>query len=96
MPMYDVECGKGHQTEMLAHAEDNAAPCKVCGAPTRRIWLGTSSGVIGDALDYVDENLGPEPIHITSRAQRKALMAKAGLREMIRHVDGDKHTKRWI
>ena len=28
---------------------------------------------------YVDHNLGPEPVEITSRAQRRAIMSKAHL-----------------
>ncbi len=43
-------------------------------------------GVQGDEMDYVDWNLGPEPIHITSRAQRAALMRERGLREAIWHI----------
>ena len=96
MPMYDLECDNGHQTEMLTAIEDRHPACRECGAPTMRIWLRTSNGVIGDAMDYIEENLGPVPIHITSRSQRKRLMAQRGVREMIRHTDGDQHNKRWI
>jgi hypothetical protein len=96
MPMYDIECPRGHQSEVLTKSEDRFPPCPECGEPSNRIWLRTSAGVLGDALDYVDHNLGPDPIHITSRSQRKQLMAKAGLQEAIRHVDGDKHVKRWV
>jgi len=28
---------------------------------------------------YIDHNLGPEPVEITSRAQRRAIMSKAHL-----------------
>jgi hypothetical protein len=96
MPMYDVECPQGHQGEVLASIDDRAVACRTCGESTTRIWLRTSSGVIGDALDYYDDNLGPAPIHITSRSQRKRLMVQRGLVEKVRHVDGDRHVKRWI
>jgi len=33
----------------------------------------------GDECDYVDHNLGPEPIHIRSWSERRALMKQAGL-----------------
>ncbi len=96
MPMYDVECPVGHQGEVFAAIADRHVPCRTCHRPTDRIWLRTSPGVIGDAMDYVDDNLGPVPVHITSRAQRKHLMQARGLQEKIRHVDGDQHVKRWV
>ncbi len=96
MPMYDVECTNGHQTEVLARIGDRSVRCRECGALTARIWLPTRRAVIGDAMDYMDHNLGPVPVHVTSRTQRKQLMAQAGLQEKIRHVDGDQHVKRWV
>lgn len=96
MPMYDVECDQGHQGEVLTSIEDRFTPCRTCGEPTMRIWLRSSSGVLSDALDYVDDNLGPEPIHITSRSQRKRLMAERGLTERVQAVYGDRHLKRWV
>lgn len=49
----------------------------------------------GDELDYWDHNLGKAPIHIRSKAQRKALMQAQGLEEKVRHVPGSKHTMDW-
>lgn len=94
--MYDVRCSNGHVGEVLAKIADRETPCRVCGQPTLRIWLTSTRAVIGDAMDYIDDNLGPVPIHITSRSQRRRLMAQAGLIEKIRHVDGDRHVKRWV
>lgn len=37
--------------------------------------------VNGDECDYWDMNLGPEPIHIRSWSQRRALMAAQGLQD---------------
>jgi hypothetical protein len=37
--------------------------------------------VSADSIDYVDHNLGPEPIRITSWSQRRALMAARGLQD---------------
>lgn len=96
MPMYDVECAVGHRGEVLASIEDRFTPCRTCGQPTARIWVGKSSSVLGDAMDYVDDNLASHPIHITSRTQRRELMKASGVREMVRHTDGDRHTSRWI
>jgi hypothetical protein len=39
------------------------------------------SRVAGDETDYVDHNLGPEPIRIRSWSQRRALMAARGLQD---------------
>lgn len=96
MPMYDVECAAGHQGEVLTSIEDRFTPCRTCGQPTARIWLRSSSSVLSDSLDYIDDNSGPTPIHVTSRTQRRQIMKERGLKEMVRHVDGSKHTSRWI
>ncbi len=42
--------------------------------------------VSGDECDYIDHNLGPEPIRITSWSQRRAIMAARGLEECIRYT----------
>jgi hypothetical protein len=57
--------------------------------------------VIGDEMDYIDHNLGREPVHIRSRAQRRQLMAERGLTEAVRHVpvpgsDKSPHTQAWV
>jgi hypothetical protein len=61
--------------------------CEKCGA-TLEIGSfpfckgGHSRGfmrVNGDECDYIDHNLGPEPIRITSWSQRRAIMAAKGL-----------------
>lgn len=48
----------------------------------------------GDELDYIDHNLGRDPVHITSKAQRRQIMAERGLEEFIRHtpVPGTDHS----
>jgi hypothetical protein len=62
----------------------------------------TSTAVIGDEMDYIDHNLGREPVHIRSRAQRAQLMRERGLVEAVRHVpvpgsgsDRSVHTTNW-
>lgn len=47
---------------------------------------GGTTRINGDECDYIDHNLGPEPIRITSWSQRRAIMAARGLEEMIRYV----------
>jgi hypothetical protein len=51
-------------------------------------------------MDYIDSNLGRYPIRITSREQRKRLMAERGLVERVEHVptpgsDKSPHTRSW-
>ena len=37
MPLYDYRCDKGHQTEVLARADEPApAACETCGGPLER------------------------------------------------------------
>ena len=47
------------------------------------------------------ENMGPTPIKVYSKSEKKFEMEKRGLSEAVRHVgtqDGDRspHTSRWI
>ena len=99
MPRYDVVCPAGHEDEIVAKWDERDVPCKTCQQPTERIWRAPA--MHGDEIDYIDDNLGHEPIRITSKAQRKRLMQERGLVEAVRHVgtrDGDRspHTTRWI
>lgn len=59
--------------------------------------------IIGDECDYWDHNLAKDPIHITSKQQRKRLMKEYGVQEGVRHVgtpgegsDKSPHTTRWV
>lgn len=59
------------------------------------------STIIGDEIDYWDDNLTSTPIHITSKQQRKRLMKEYGVQECVRHVgvagtDKSPHTVRWV
>lgn len=54
------------------------------------------TSVNGDECDYWDDNLGHEPIHITSWSQRRQLMAERGLIEKVKWAGpNDRHVKRW-
>jgi len=99
MPRYDVRCPQGHADTIITRWDDRQTPCRTCGAPTERVWV-TATAVIGDEIDYVDDNLGPEPIRIRSKAERRRLMKERGLVEAVRHVgtqgsDRSPHTQRW-
>jgi hypothetical protein len=66
--------------------------CDKCGAElalNEWPWCphgAARSSVVGDEIDYIDHNLGAHPIHITSRSQRRQLMAERGLVEKVRHM----------
>ena len=57
--------------------------------------------VHGDEIDYIDHNLGQEPVRIRSKAERKRLMAERGLEEANYYVEppdnfeGKPSTQNW-
>lgn len=74
---------KGHSIVF----DDMTDHCPKC---QRRLVVGDfpfcphGAGVMrvnGDECDYIDHNLGPQPIRITSWSQRKALMDAQGLED---------------
>jgi putative FmdB family regulatory protein len=102
MPMFDLKCKVcGHIFEAFAFPHEHIG-CRVCGADTDRIWLpGHSPTVIGDEIDQVIENLGPQPKRYRSRAELKRDMDAAGVMPKVRHIgeqgsDKSKHTTRWV
>ena len=80
MPIYEYECEEcGFQMEGIfpINKKPDNVPCIKC--------LGNAKSIISASADrkewnpYIDENLGPEPVVVQSRAHRKKLMKKAGL-----------------
>ena len=58
------------------------------------------SGAIDDSMDHVQINGCKEPIHFTSKQERKRWLKENGYREYVRHIgvdgsDKSKHTTRW-
>ena len=81
--------------------------CEQCG---RDVQIGMwpfcphphGTGVVhGDEIDYIDHNLGQEPVRIRSKAERKRLMAERGLEEANYYVEppanfeGKPSTQNW-
>ena len=101
MPMFDTRCTVcGNEQEMFAHRFSLIEPCRACGGTVGRIVAPARHSVIGDELDYWDENLGPEPVHVRSHAQRRRLMLASGREEFVRHTgvpgtDKSPHTTDW-
>lgn len=56
---------------------------------------------LGDEIDEWNENIGHEPVHFTSRSEKRRLLKERGLEECVRHVgvkgsDKSPHTSRWV
>jgi hypothetical protein len=74
-------------------------PCVFTARPHGRPVLGLKQ--IGDEIDEWNENVGHEPVHFTSRQERKRYLKEQGLVEFVRHIgepgsDKSKHTTRWV
>jgi len=58
------------------------------------------NNVIGDEIDEWNENVGDQPVHFTSRIEKRRYLKEKGLEEFVRHTprpDGRKpDTTRWI
>lgn len=58
------------------------------------------SNVIGDEIDEWNENVADQPVHFTSRQEKKRYLKEHGLYEFVRHVprpdDKKPSTTRWI
>ena len=52
--------------------------------------------VIGDEIDEWNDNVAHEPVHFTSRAEKRRYLNARNLQPFVRHVDGDKHLSRWV
>lgn len=87
--------------------------CRVCGLPLEIGEVGCIVTIrpharpilglmpIGDAIDETHENLGHEPVHFSSRAEKKRYLKEHGILEFVRHVgtpgsDRSPHTQRWV
>lgn len=98
--MYDYRCPFGHATESLERIGTERTTCRICHLEAWREWRGFAN-VIGDAIDYWDDNIDRHPVHFTSRAERRRMMKDKGVQEGVRHVglhgsDKNPHTSRWI
>lgn len=84
MPRYDFVCPSGHTTEILYQSWRQAKamePCETCGSQAMRII-----SIANPALYFEEggggrmiENLGHEPVMVTSAKQHKDLMKQAGV-----------------
>lgn len=83
----DFKCADEHVTRTFVEDGVPLVPCQTCGADAILPQLFEQAvAIVGDEIDYVDHNLGREPIRIRSKAERRRLMKERGLVEFIRHV----------
>lgn len=105
MPRHDQRCTACDWTDEVIVQPFEQPPCPQCGGPTERYYPigGRTNGVIPD--EFVGgqwiENMGHEPVYITSRSQFKRELEARGLMQAVRHVpakgsDKSPHTTRWI
>lgn len=104
MPIFDVRCQQGHETEFIGtSARLPEHRCEVCAAPVERVWTPAVSHVRADSIPggMIVENMGPTPMRFDSHSEHRAAMQRLGLRSQVRHVgepgsDKSKQTSRWI
>lgn len=96
MPNYDRMClSCDHRFESLERTTDWSLHCPVCGHDTERVWTTRTPAVIPDTFQnpLVDDVMTKETQVFYSRSEHRAAMKAHGLRNDVRHVDGDKYIK---
>lgn len=70
--------------------------CASCVDATRP--ANDAHAVIGDEIPggFVQEHFGHEPETFYSKSAMRKRADQLGLQPFVRHVDGDKHLKRWV
>lgn len=96
------ECYDGHRSHKFVEEGTPAVLCDTCGEPAvlPSVAIAVATAIAGDEVDYVDHNLGRDPIRIRSKAERRRLMKEQGLVEFIRHTpvpgtDKSPYTSDW-
>ena len=78
MPIYDYECPRcGEVSNVWAHTSERRKVHEECGATMERLISG--SRVHPPFHENVEENMGHEPVVISSRTQRDRLEKERGL-----------------
>lgn len=86
MPVYDFQCANEHVKEVFVHVRDDLGCetiiCNRCGhgmAPVSSYGRGLL--FFEEGRGRWIENLGPEPVYITSKKQHAEVMKKRGVEE---------------
>lgn len=100
MPLYSYCCPSCNAAVDLFSpiATRNEQEC-ACGTRLTRTY--TPSAVVDDSLDEWNENVAHEPVHFSSKSEKRLYLKQHNLVEFVRHVgeqgsDRSKHTTRWI
>ena len=100
MPLYSYRCETCGSTEdrfsTIAARNDQVCPC---GTRLTRVW--TVTAVQDDSLDEWNEMVAHDPVHFTSKRDKRLYLKEHGLQEFVRHVgtqgsDKSPHTVRWV
>lgn len=95
MPIFDVRCPSCGWTALDVFERGAATVCP-CGTVTAHVWLTVPPTVIGDAIDEHHENLGHDPVHFTSRAEKRRWLKAHDILESTHYVgSSDQHVKTW-
>lgn len=91
---FTCEACQGETRRVIVHG--TALWCQSCVESTRSV--NASHSVIGDEIPggFTQEHFGDKPEIFYSKFAMKKRADELGLRPFVRHVDGDKHLKRWI
>lgn len=100
MILYEFVCQTcGWRDERVCPmAERHVQVCR-CGATLTKLLAAPTT--VSDTIDEWNENVDVNPVHYTSRAERRRDLKARGLVEFTRHVgeqgsDRSKHTSRWV
>lgn len=100
MPLYSYKCDACETTEdrFSPMANRNDQRC-ACGEPLTRTY--TPATVVDDSLDEWNEMVAHDPVHFTSKAEKRLYLKQHNLQEFVRHVgeqgsDKSSKTVRWI
>lgn len=82
MPIYDYFCPVcGKKDGQWASIGQEALACDACGSVMTRLFTPPTS-IIPDIEPHFDEHMGHEPVLVTSRQHKKALLRERGLVEI--------------
>ncbi len=105
MPLFDRKCVSCEWVGIDLWEPVNVGPavaaCPSCGAATERAWLSKPPVVIQDSMDHWQVNGTRDPIHFTSKQERRRWLKETNQCERVRHVgvngtDKSPHTTRMV
>jgi len=86
MPLYDVECPRGHRETVFHHRSSDRDTCRHmclrCGEMQAHVFTLGAKGLthFSEKSPQVIWNMGPEPVEIRSPKQHQDEMARRKLR----------------